>query len=116
MSVIESDVTAVSAPLELCVGVPSVCEVGIQALSSWYGRESTDAILLVDASNAFNAMNRAVALHNIPRISPAAVRVFINTYQSDIPLLLDGGEVIQSREGTCQGDPLLIAMAFYALA
>ena len=59
-------------------------------------------------------MNRAVALHNTPRICPAVGRVFIDMYQSDTPLLLDGGEVMQSREGTYQGNPL--AMAFYVLA
>ena len=114
MSVIERDVAAVTAPHQLCVGVPSACEVGVQALTGLYDRETTQGILLVDASNAFNSLNRAAALHNIPRICPAAGRIFINTYQADIPLYLNGGEVIYSREGTCQGDPL--AMAFYALA
>ena len=33
--------------------------------------EKTEAILLVDASNAFNSLNRATALRNIQTICPA---------------------------------------------
>ena len=114
MAVIERDVAAVTVPRQLCVGVPSACEVAVQALTGLYERDEDTAILLVDASNALNALNRAAAINNIPKVCPAAGRVFVNTYQADIPLYLDGGEVLYSREGTCQGDPL--AMAFYALA
>ena len=32
--------------------------------------EETDGLLLVDAENAFNALNRSVLLHNIPYICP----------------------------------------------
>jgi len=114
MSVIEKDVVRVTTPLQLCVGVPSACEVAVAALRSFFGSDDADAVLLVDASNAFNSMNRDVALHNIPRVCPPAGRIFRNTYQAGVNLYVDGGVVLQSREGTCQGDPL--SMAFYALA
>ena len=114
MAAIEKDVVIATAPTQLCVGIPSACEVAVEALSSVFAKEESEAILLVDATNAFNSVNRAAALNNIPRVCPAAGRVFVNTYQADIPLYLDGGETLYSREGTCQGDPL--AMAFYALA
>jgi len=114
MKVIESDVMKATAPLQLCIGIPSACEVAVESLTSLFRDPGTEAVLLVDASNAFNAINRALALHNIPRVCPAAGQIFINTYQNDINLYIDGGTVIKSREGTCQGDPL--AMAFYALA
>jgi len=114
MSVIERDVLSAVAPWQLCVGLPSACEVAVRVLSHLYESDLVDGILLVDASNAFNAMNREVAKHNIPRVCPAAGRVFLNTYNGEIPLFLANGDVVGSREGTCQGDPL--AMAFYALA
>ena len=74
---------------------------------------STQAALLVDASNAFNNLNRRLALANILSLCPAFSRVLINTYRNDANLFV-GGETILSQEGTTQGDPL--AMAMYALA
>eukprot|EP00117_Sycon_ciliatum_P044819 scpid59940/ scgid6144/ len=104
MSAIERDVLLAVTPYQLCVGIPSACEVAVGILGQEFQSESCDGILLVDASNAFNAMNRSAALHNIPRICPAAGRAFVNLYQSDIPLFLEGGLTVLSREGTCQGD------------
>ena len=75
---------------------------------------SVQGILLVDASNAFNALNRSAAMHNIPRLCPSLANVFRNTYSRPIRLFVTGGGEISSEEGTCQGDPL--AMAFYAVA
>ena len=69
---------------------------------------------MVDESNAFNNLNRQLALANIASLCPAFSRVLINTYRNDAKLFVGGGETILSREGTTQGDPL--AMAMYALA
>ena len=78
-------------------------------------QDDTEAILLVDASNAFNAVNRQAALHNIrvncPAISSTILR---NTYQVPMKLFIVGEGEIDSNEGTTQGDPLVMAM--YALA
>ena len=76
-------------------------------------RFNTQAALLVDASNAFNNLNRRLALRNISSLCPAFSRVIINTYRNAARLFV-GGETILSQEGTTQGDPL--AMAMYALA
>ena len=73
----------------------------------------TDAIILVDATNVFNTLNREVALRNIHQLCPSIAKVLINTYREDAQLYIDG-ETIASREGTTQGDPL--AMAMYGLA
>ena len=112
--VIEFDLMSATAPLQLCVGVPSACEAAVHAMRRLYQRPTTQAILLVDASNAFNTINRIAALHNIPLLCPALGQVFQNTYQSSSRLFVAGGDEILSREGTCQGDPL--AMAIYAVA
>ena len=71
-------------------------------------------ILLVDAWNAFNTVNRQAALHNIQALCPAVATVPNNTYQVPIKLIILGEGKIESSEGTTQGDPL--AMAMYALA
>ena len=74
----------------------------------------SQAVLLVDASNAFNSVNRQAALHNILRIRPSLAQILINTYQCPVRLIIPGSGSLMSTEGTTQGDPL--AMAMYALA
>ena len=114
MRVIEHDVLLCTAPLQLCVGVPSACEAVIHTMDRLFRRPSIQGILLIDASNAFNALNRSAALHNVPRLCPAMAQVFTNTYTKPIRLFVPGCGEILSQEGTCQGDPL--AMAVYAVA
>lgn len=73
---------------------------------------STDAVILVDACNAFNSLNRETALRNILHLCPLA-KVLANTYRDDVQLFIDG-DTLLSQEETTQGDPL--AMAMYAIA
>ena len=74
--------------------------------------DKTEAIMLVDATNAFNSLNRKSALLNIRSLCPPLDSVLINTYRENVDLFIDG-ETLHSQEGTTQGDPL--AMAMYAL-
>jgi hypothetical protein len=76
--------------------------------------DQTEAMLLVDATNAFNTLNRKAALHNIGVICPAISTILNNTYSKPARLFVTGGDEILSLEGTTQGDPL--SMAIYALA
>ena len=75
--------------------------------------EASEGFLLVDASDAFNSLNRAVTLQNIQYTCPASSTILINTYHCPAPLYVDG-DAIYSNEGTTQGDPL--AMPFYTLS
>ena len=74
--------------------------------------DETDGVLLIDASNAFNALNRQAALHNIRVQCPIIATYAINTYRLSAGLFIIGGQEILSAEGTTQGDPL--AMGLYA--
>ena len=65
---------------------------------------STDGVLLVDASNAFNCLNWRAALLNIQTLCPCLATALINTYRCDAQLFV-GGQVLLSCEGTTQGDP-----------
>ena len=75
--------------------------------------EETECVLLMDAANAFNSINRKVMLENIKRLCPIAYIYAYNCYAVYARLFVIGGIEIISREGTTQGDPP--AMAFYGL-
>ena len=97
---------------QLCAGQEAGCEAAIHAMRDIF-ENNADAVLLVDATNAFNSLNRENALRNIQTICPSLATVLINTYREDVPLYIDG-QTLFSQEGITQGDPL--AMAMYALA
>lgn len=75
-------------------------------------RHIFEAVLLVDASNAFNSLNRKAALHNIHSLCPPLAVILTNTLREDTQLFIDN-ETLHSCERTTQGDPL--AMAMYAI-
>ena len=80
---------------------------------SRFNSAETDAVLLVDAENAFNSINRQALLHNIQYICPVIHTFVYNCYNVPTRLFIIGGKEIKSTEGTTQGDPT--AMATYAL-
>ena len=99
--------------LQLCAGKPSGCESAVHAMQHFFDVSSTQGALLVDASNAFNNLNRQLALvHTFP-LSVLCSQILSLTHRTDAKLFV-GDETILSREGTTQGDPLVMAM--YALA
>ena len=89
-------------------------EAAIHAMKELFEREQSEAVLLVDAANAFNIVNRQVLLHNISISCPSIATFVKNCYQTAARLFVIGGQELRSREGTTQGDPLGIAI--YAIA
>ena len=88
-------------------------EAAIHTMRSSFDDELTQGLLLVDASNAFNSLNRSVALQNINNICPVLATFSINCYRAPTDLFV-GGRIIKSKEGTTQGDPL--AMPLYVIS
>ena len=78
-----------------------------------FDQEEVEGLLFVnvDASNAFNSLNRALMLQNIQAICPSLATCVINLYRGNAELFV-GGETILSTKGTTRGDPL--SMAIYA--
>ena len=113
LRVLHHDIQEAAGSLQLCAGQLGGCEAAIHAARSMFSSQNCEGILLVDASNAFNSLNRQLALINISHLCPPISQILINTYRSD-SLLFCGEETFLSSEGTTQGDPL--AMAMYALA
>ena len=97
----------------MCAGQVTGAEAAIYSVRTLFSHNYCDAILLGDASNAFNSLDRIVALHNICQLCPPFATLLINTYHSPACLFISG-DVLMSEEGTTQGDPL--AMPMYALA
>ena len=113
MKITQYDIMHATAPRQLCVGVPSGCEAAAHTVTNMFASSEVEGVLLVNATNTFYAMNRTAALHNVPLICPALGQVLKNTYSSPCRLFVSGGGEIRSQEGTCQGDPL--AMAIFAV-
>ena len=80
MHVTKPDVIDASGSFQVCAGYKSGSEATIHAMRSIFDEDETDAILLIDASNTFNALNRAAALHNIRVLCPTLATYMINTY------------------------------------
>ena len=99
--------------LQFAAGQPASCEAAVHVMRQLFADEETEGVLLIDAHNAFNSLNRRAAMWNVMVLCPALGPVVINTYRSNTELFV-GGESIFSVEGTTQGDPL--AMAIYAIA
>jgi hypothetical protein len=80
-----------------------------------YEDDNCEGMLLVDASNAYNSLNRAESLLQIQQSCPEFAIYLINTYRIPCKLFISNadGEFILSREGTTQGDNA--ASGFYAL-
>ena len=80
MSVATKDAVKASGSLQLCAGEKSESEATIHAMHTYiFESDDTDAVLLIDASKAFNALNRAAALHNIRILCPIILMLLIRT-------------------------------------
>ena len=114
-SVTKEEIMASVGLLQVCAGNEADCEALVNAMKNIFEHEkSAEAVLLVDASNAFNSVNRKLFLHNINVICLVLATFVDNCNSSDSRLFLAGGGEIESKEGTTQGEP--VAMATYAIA
>ena len=112
--VIGSDIQLAGGTLQTCTGVEAGIEASIHAMSRIFQDEQCEAVILIDADNAFNRLNRRTSLNNIERLCPPLFRFLNNTYKEPARLHLGDGTFIRWEEGVTQGDPL--AMAIYAVS
>ena len=92
LTIAASDIQDASGCLQMCGGQISGIEAAVHATRSAFESDESDheAALLVDATNAFNALNRQAALHNIRRLCPPIATILINSYRSPTELFVDG--------------------------
>ena len=67
-------------------------EAAIHTMHTTFESDDTDVILLINASNAFNELNRAAALQNIHVLYPIIAIYTINTYRQPARLFVIGGK------------------------
>ena len=89
------------------------CQAAVHALNALFDPANTEAVILVDASNVFNDLNRQVALRNIQYQCPVMSKLLINTYRGKEFLFVDATALL-SQEVITQGNPL--SLARFALA
>jgi len=65
LSIIGSDIQRAVSPLQFCAGQTSGDEATIHSMRKIFIDEDSEGFLLVDTGNAFNSLNRGIALQNI---------------------------------------------------
>ena len=110
---LKSDILNVTGYQQLCAGLESECEVAVHAVVYLFEEDKTHGFIQIDASNAFNSINRTLLLHNVKILCPEIATYINNCYMNPSRLFITGGKDISSNKGTTQQD--LIAMEMYAL-
>lgn len=112
---LKPEVIDAAGPLQLSAGQEGGAEAAVHAMRKFFEQDDCEAILLVDASNAYNSLHRIESLLQIQYICPEFSTYLINTYRIPSKLFISGGngEFISSQEGTTQGDNT--ASGFYSL-
>ena len=64
LHIIKYDLQEATGCQQLCAGQVSGIEAAFHAMKSSFENDDSEAVLLVDVSNALNSLNRQVALHN----------------------------------------------------
>lgn len=108
LKVMSADLRRVAGCDQLCVGQRAGIESAIHELRSSFNASDKQCLLQIDANNAFNTLNRSLALHNIGMICPLMKVLLTNIYRFD-SLLPVSGELLYSCEGLTQGDNLAMA-------
>ena len=113
MIIQKKGVLQVAGSLQLWGGQDAGSEAAIHAMHDVFNDDKMEGILLIDAENAFNSVNRKVMLHNLKFICPVIATYISNCYMCPAGLFIIGGGESPSKEGTTQGDPT--SMGAYAL-
>ena len=112
VSCIQTDMKQLGGNQQLCMGQRCGIEHAIHSLRANF--DENEAVLLIEATKAFNLLNRKLALENIKIICPAPFNAVKNSYSSPSPPSVNG-TTLWSEEGTTQGDPLAMCINGFAI-
>jgi len=94
------DIVSAAGPLQTCAGHEVSSEAAAHAMKKLFGAVTGEVALPVDASNAFNCINRQAVLHNISKLYPSFSTILQNTYRAPVHLFVVGEGEISSTKGT----------------
>ena len=109
LMILRQDIIDSVGPCQLCAGLCAGNEIAVHSVRSLWLSESSASALLVNASNAFTALNRATTLHNIQHLCPPLDNLVINCYRSPSSLFV-GGSTLISEESTTQDDSFSMSL------
>ena len=106
MRIVQRDMVSATAPIQVsCAGLPGGVEAAVHAVRDIFNNQETEAIILVDANNAFNSLNREAALSNIRVVCPELATYAINSYREPARLFIARSAMeILREEGATQRD------------
>ncbi len=87
---VSDDIVSAVGPLQTCAGHVAGSEAAVHAMRDVFNVDDSEGALLVDASNAFNSINRQATLHNISILCPALSTVLQNIYSATVSLFVVG--------------------------
>ena len=70
MVIVKEDVQKAVGNLQVCAVQNAGAEAAIHAVRELYNDRDCEVVLLVDALNAFNTLNRQAVMHNIGILCP----------------------------------------------
>ena len=71
LGITRGDIQDATGARQLSAGQIAGVKTAVHIVQDVFQHDETEAALLVDATNAFNTLNRATALHNIRFICPS---------------------------------------------
>ena len=71
MRIVKYDLQHAVGAIQLCAGQDAGCKAAVHAMKQVFADEDTEAMILVDAKNAFNCLNRKVTLLICGTVCPA---------------------------------------------
>ena len=110
---VENDMKLLGKNQQVCLGQNCGIEHAIRSLRKQFETPGIHCILLIDANNDFDSLNKDLALRNIEKPCPSIMNDIRNSYKTRTSPFVNE-KTLQSQEGTTEGDPL--AMAMYGIA
>ena len=105
MMLFKNDIAHAAGALQLSAGQDAGVEAVLHVMHDIFSEENTEAVLLIDAENAFDSINRKVMLHNLRLLCPLISTYISKCYAAPVRLFIFCGGEILSKEGSTQGDP-----------